>query len=272
MPAALPAGMVGGAASAVAQAGEDVRPRVTDGGRKPEDQRRDDRRRRGEDQDRAVDANPIEARNGVRRELQQDRQGHRREQHAEHRADRRERQRFREQLPHQPGAAAAERHAHRDLPLARLGANQAEVGDVAARDEQDHADRAEQDPQRLAHAADQVLLHRVHQGTVTAVCEKRAIVGALDVPAHRPAHQRLEMCRRLVRPHAFLQPADRAPAETAGRRRRGIEARGQPHVRRSRVIHPGRGDADYLRWLAVRRCPGRPSRGRRRIAASTDDG
>ena len=110
----------------------------------------------------------------------------------------------------EPGAAAAERYAHRDLPLPRLGANQAEVGDVAARDQQDHADRAEQDPQRLAHAADHVLLHRVHQGAVAPVGEERAIVRALDVFAHRPLYQWLEVRRCLIRPDTLLQPADRS--------------------------------------------------------------
>ena len=50
---------------------------------------------------------------------------------------------FRQALPRQPAAARAQRHPHRQFPLARNRARQQQAGDVHARDQQHQADRAQ---------------------------------------------------------------------------------------------------------------------------------
>ena len=71
-----------------------------------------------------------------------------------------ERHALHQQLAGDPSRAGAERRAHRELLLPRLGADQQQVGDVRARDEQHHADRAHQHPQHALDVADEVVLQR----------------------------------------------------------------------------------------------------------------
>ena len=73
-----------------------------------------------------------------------------RERHAERAARQRQQDALREQHAREAAAARAERRAHRQFLLARLGADQEQVRDVAAGDEQHHADGRHQDPQNLA--------------------------------------------------------------------------------------------------------------------------
>ena len=67
---------------------------------------------------------------------------------------------FGEQLANQAPASTAERHANRDFLLPARGANEQQVRDVGARDEQDDADDAKQQPQHRPRRAGEVLLQR----------------------------------------------------------------------------------------------------------------
>lgn len=72
-----------------------------------------------------------------------------REERAECRADEREQDAFGEQLAHDARAARAERHADRDLALARGAARDQQIGDVRARNEEDQGDGRHEQPQRM---------------------------------------------------------------------------------------------------------------------------
>ncbi len=65
-------------------------------------------------------------------------------QESERAAGDRQQQRFRQQLPEQPGAAGADRRPNRELALPHGAPRQQQVGDVAARDQQHQADRRQQ--------------------------------------------------------------------------------------------------------------------------------
>ena len=58
------------------------------------------------------------------------------------------------------GSPGADGDAERQLALPSLGPDEEEVRDVRARDQEDEADRAEQDPERAAHVADDRLVQR----------------------------------------------------------------------------------------------------------------
>ena len=64
---------------------------------------------------------------------------------------------LREHLLNQPGAAAAHRHPDGQFLLACRGARQEQRRDVGAGNEQDEADRPEQQPDRAADGADDLL-------------------------------------------------------------------------------------------------------------------
>ena len=66
----------------------------------------------------------------------------------EHAAGQREQDAFGQQLPDDAAASRADGRADRDLALAARRAHEQQVGDVRARDQQDEADGAEQDPER----------------------------------------------------------------------------------------------------------------------------
>ncbi len=92
----------------------------------------------------------------------------------------------------------AERRAHRHLLLPRDRADQQQVGDVDARDQQHDARRAEQNPQRLAWAQREDVLQRHHQEPVIVIAYSR------DSSAARSAIMGSACCRR----DAWLQTTD----------------------------------------------------------------
>ena len=65
-----------------------------------------------------------------------------------------------QQLPHQSPPRAAERRAHGKLRFACRAAREKEAGDVDARDDQQQADGAKEDPQHRPGAANRVRLQR----------------------------------------------------------------------------------------------------------------
>ena len=88
----------------------------------------------------------------------------RREREADGAADQRERQALREQFPGDAPPAGAECRVDGELLLPAFGAHQKQVRDVGARDQQDDADRAEQNPEYLADIADDVGGERAYVG------------------------------------------------------------------------------------------------------------
>ena len=72
-------------------------------------------------------------------------------------AQQREHERLGDDLPHQPGAAGAERGADGELASPRGRAAEHQVRQVGAGDEQDEADRAGQHRERALDAADHLV-------------------------------------------------------------------------------------------------------------------
>ncbi len=88
-------------------------------------------------------------------------------------AERGQRQAFPQQLADDLARAGAEGGLHRQLLLPRLGPHEQQVGDVGARDQQDHADRPHQHPERALDVADEVVLERADLGRQARLLEHR---------------------------------------------------------------------------------------------------
>ena len=67
-----------------------------------------------------------------------------------------------QELAHDPPGGATQRHPHRQLLLARRGADQQQVGDVGAGDQQHERHGAHEREDRGAYVRHQVLVHRLH--------------------------------------------------------------------------------------------------------------
>ena len=145
-------------------------------------------------------------------------------------ADAGEHEAFGEQLPHEipRGSGASRPHGH--LALARLRPREQQVGDVRAGDEQEEADRAEQQPDRAADRADDLLAQRQHDGVELHLRRVEAVA--------RPA---LRDCVQVV---ADLRDG-RARREPAGR------VIPVAAVVRTRAVPPVRGPQHAGRWLEV---------------------
>ena len=89
-------------------------------------------------------------------------------------ADQRQQNALGQQHPGDAAAARAERRAHREFLLAALCADQEQVGDVAAGDEQHDADGRQEDPQHAPHVADHVVRPAGGRSAATAICPTSA--------------------------------------------------------------------------------------------------
>ena len=99
------------------------------------------------------------------------------QQAATDRAGQREQAGFGQQVRHDAQPAAAERRPKRHLPLTRRRARQQHVGDVAAGDEQQQDDRAEQREQHVAEAADDAVAQVEHLDRAPAAGTRRGARG-----------------------------------------------------------------------------------------------
>ena len=177
--------------------------------RQSEDHARHRRDRQREQQHGHVDGDLGLVGDRIRRhERQDDSQRTVGERRAGHAARHRQKHALGQQLPHQTPAAAAERGAHRHLPLPARGSREQQVRDIGARNQQQQADRAKEDPQVLADAARKCLFERQQPDPphlrVLQRCPQREI---LD--------DRLEVGRRLRLGHARLQPSEQVDVPDA---------------------------------------------------------
>ena len=153
-------------------------------------------------------------------------------------ADDREHDTFDEQLADDRPAMRAEHEPDRDLLLAPHRVGQHETRDVAAGGEQHERDGAEKEPQRSAHAADLLFLHRHESRSPSAIGLRKLLaetrLNAVEIRLRlvdrdarlHPAERRVESCR------AYLQKTRRRP-------------RGQPYLGAlGRISKRSRHDAD----------------------------
>ena len=86
----------------------------------------------------------------------------RREHEADHAAGERQQHALGQQRARDAATTRAQRRAHRELLLASLGADEKQVRDVPARDEQHDAHRGQENPEDAPDVADHVLGQRAH--------------------------------------------------------------------------------------------------------------
>ncbi len=104
---------------------------------------------------------------------------------------------LRQQLPHQPAAAGADRGAQRNLPLPAGCAHEQQVGDVRARDQEDEADGAEQHVQRRADVGDERFAEELRRETVVGRERRKLLAEDLG--------RRLQLGLRLLERHPWHQ-------------------------------------------------------------------
>ncbi len=125
---------------------------------------------------------------------------------------------FREEPPQDLKPTCSERMPYRDLALSRVRADEEEVCDVGASDQEHEANGAQQDPQNLAHRPDQPVLHghriRPHAAVRDEPLDRRIRIGAIDL-----VEARVQVLAQRVEGDPWAQPGDRPavePAEVVG--------------------------------------------------------
>ncbi len=155
-------------------------------------------------------------------------------------AKRRQQQRLAEQLAEQAPRAGTQRVAYRHLALPLLGAQQQQVGDVDAGEQQQQADRGEQRQQRRPAAAEQRALERPQRRPFAL----REVAG---VNRRELAHDAVEVGFRARQRHPGPQPRHGVEAvrfDGLGVERAAVERHRHPHVGVAGVVEAGRHDAD----------------------------
>ena len=224
----------------------EIRARHLQRGRHAESHAGQQRDHRDEQQHGRVDADLIDARQIGRtdaHEQAEDRPGH---QHAEHAAHDREQHALGQQLTNQAPAPGAERRAHRHLAAPRRGADEQQVRDVRARDQQHEADRTQEHQQSQADVLDQQVVRAHHRririagrvGGGDALCDGRHV------------------CGRGVDGHAVLEAAEHGQrVQAASRQLAWTEHQRRVHVGRDALGKPEtrRHHADHGKWGAGQR-------------------
>ena len=190
--------------------------------------RRDAEQHTGRNRDRAGEAEDVPVGRQIERDLiwpgrnqaEEKATRHPGQPDSDRRADRRQQRAFDQQLTHNPGAAGADRQAHRDLSAARRGARQQQARDIGAGDDQHQPDHRHQHQQRLA-----VDLSQVGQARAAGSQLKDRIRDGLS-PARWPVRRNhrvrdpwphgVEAGRRLLNRHVRSGPGEDAQPEVAG--------------------------------------------------------
>ena len=119
-----------------------------------------------------------------------------------------------EQPADQVAAARADRMPHRDVAPLPLGAGQKKIGDVGARDHEQHRHGAEQDPERPRECAEHVLLERHHARNEPlddfAVHRRSAVLFG------QAARDQIELCDQRRGVHAAANAGHDRQSELAG--------------------------------------------------------
>ena len=131
-----------------------------------------------------------------------------------------------EHLADEPPAAAAERRAHRQLPLARGRAHEQQVRDVGARDQQHERHRPHQREDRGPHVGDEVLVHRLDAQVHACRLLDRELLAQIG-------GERVELPLRLGTRDAGLQAPDDAQKDVDARAGGEIDAQRRPQIGRA---------------------------------------
>ena len=173
------------------------------------------------------------------------------ERQADHAGGDRDQHAFGEEVARDSGAPRAERPANGHVALSCLGADQEEVGDIRAGDQQHEPHRGEQDPERPRDASDCRLLQRPRRRKQPDV---RPIPAGERVPRIRlwqVRNQPVQLGARVLNRRAVPQPCHPGVREDS-EPRRARDRIGNPHVNAwigERIR--GRHDADHRRRHAA---------------------
>ena len=214
------------AAAAVAQVAAEVEPRRGQGRPGPRERGGHEGEDGGEDHDSGVDAHRVDPRQAVRHERDHRPQERRGRRQADEAGREGQHQALREDRRSEPGGVRAERGADGQLVAACLRAQQQQVGDVRARDEDDEADRAEQDEDGRPHVPDHDLGERARHDREAARRAGRR--GLLE-----PGDEVLQLLAGGVLRRARPQTADEVEVPHGLPERRRLERRRE----RVSVIH-----------------------------------
>ena len=224
-PALAPAGPAGPAA--FAQTAGHVGPCGLPGRRQAEDDCRGQHREGAEGEHCAVERDSGVAERVGRKQARERAVADGRKRQTRQAAERREHGALDEQLRHDPPAAGADRDAQRDLPLAAGAANERQVRDVRAGDQQHTQDGTEEHEQRRPDVADQDVAQPAERDA-----ELRVRAG---IRARQPRGDAVHLAPRRLQAHAAGQPSkDRRIAAVAAALR--VLVAGQPHADRLQEI------------------------------------
>ena len=149
-----------GAAAGFGQGRLRIGNRIAQRGADADEEPRQERRRRGDAEDRQVDASAIEKRNRAGIEPDQTAYPGDRQQYARQSARSGIQHRLDQQLADEPAAARAEGAPERQFPTPRRPAREHQVGDIGAGDEQHDRDRRSKQDEREARIADHLFAER----------------------------------------------------------------------------------------------------------------
>ena len=214
----------------------------------------DDQRER---QHPAVDPDRRGARNARRSRGDEDLEPDPRQRDTRDRADDRQHETLGDELANQPAAPGAERGAQRKLLVPAFGADQQQVGEIRACDEQHEPHRRLKQPERTADAADDVTLQvvvaeavlhrmrRVNESVAATLGRRLAVAAVEDVPLRE---HRLQIAARALGRDAVLEAADEREIVAASKliAIRRIEDERSPQLH-AFVVHvePARHYADH---------------------------
>ena len=159
-PSALGAAVAAGSSAAILERIMKIGPRGIERGKDTEQQTGRERERQAEQQHARVDVDGDDRRQRVGVHRENGARGRDGDRDSRNAADRRQKQGFREQLSNEPRAPGAERGSQRHLTPPADGASKGEVGQVRARDEQDHERGTLQQQHGCAQRADHRLVQR----------------------------------------------------------------------------------------------------------------
>ena len=237
-------------AAGLAQQIHDVGARGAQRRHEPEHDRGHQRRAHGKRHHRRIDPHVLKARQVLRAERQQQPDADPREPDAGDGAGAGEHQALGEQLAHEARPRAPERRPHRQLALARGRADEQQVRDVGARDEQHERHRPHERQDRGPDVGDQILVHRldaeVHAG--------RLLDGKLRAQTRRHG---LDLLLRPGARDAAPEARDHAEEDVDAGAGREIDPQRRPQIGRAldvraggkQQLEPGLEHADHLERL-----------------------
>ena len=216
----------------------EVRPRSVPRRQQTAQNARRERNREADDDHAGVDTDRVQTRQMRRRHDDEGADADDGERDADARAEKRQQPRLDENLARQAPPAGAERGAHRVLAGSRDRSAERQAGDVAAGNEQDAGNGAEDREQHRPRRADDLVDERRHRRPPAGVGIRKALGLQLRQP--------VELGVRLLRRDRRGEPADGVERALRAGKAGGVERQRNPEVRGFAVRQRALGPADVL--------------------------